>query len=135
MLQKEVYEALKAIVTAKKANRKLTEREGATNRRTLSSKEAATFCIVSINNETSAAVKIAPSPFLFPFTAQITEGRPNWVTSEIVYCYRLVCAHATYTHTNALWPLTHTSPHNPPIQFRASNTSCVHAPLSARVSL
>lgn len=44
-------------------------------------------------------VVITSSPFLFPFTVQITEGRSNWVTSEIVYCYRLVCAHATLTRT------------------------------------
>lgn len=41
---------------------------------------------------------MTPGPFLF-LAAQIVEGRSNWVTSEIVYCYRLVCAHATHAHS------------------------------------
>lgn len=64
--------------------------------------------------------QITLSPFLFPFTVQITEGRWNWVTSEIVYCYRLVCAHATLTLTLQLHiRFSNAYAHSePPIQIR-----------------
>lgn len=69
------------------------------------------FNISFLNNEKGAA-QIGPSgnpgPFLFPFTAQIAEGRSKWVTSEIVYCYRLVGAHAILTRTHRV-PCAHAS--------------------------